>query len=66
MPEELPLTEAQQAELDRRLNAYRLNSKEGSPLKYVKENILKEVTRNFLMSVGDHYRISTETKGDET
>jgi hypothetical protein len=66
MPEELPLTEAQQAELDRRLNAYRLNSKEGSPLKYVKENILKKVPKNSLTSVGDHYCISPETKGDET
>ena len=52
MPEELPLTEAQQAELDRRLNAYRLNPEEGSPWEYVKENILKKVPRNSLTSVG--------------
>ena len=39
MPEELSLTEAQQAELDRRLNAYRLNPEEGSPWEYVREAI---------------------------
>lgn len=39
MPEELPLTEAQQVELDRRLNAYRLNPEEGSPWEYVREAI---------------------------
>ena len=48
IPEELPLTEAQQAELDRRLDAYRLNPEEGSPWEYVKENILKKVPRNSL------------------
>ena len=52
MPEELPLTEAQQVELDRRLDAYRRNPTEGSPWEYVKENILKKVPRNSLMSVG--------------
>lgn len=31
IPEELPITEAQQAELDRRLDAYHLNPEEGSP-----------------------------------
>lgn len=39
MPEEMPLTEAQQAELDRRLNAYRLNPEEGSPWECVREAI---------------------------
>lgn len=46
MPEELPLTEAQQAELDRRLNAYRLNPEEGSPWECIKEKIRREKTRN--------------------
>jgi putative addiction module component (TIGR02574 family) len=46
MPEEFPLTDAQQAELDRRLSAYRLNPEEGSPWEYVKENILKKFPRN--------------------
>ena len=41
MPEELPLTEAQQVELDRRLNAYHLNPEEGSPWEYVREAILR-------------------------
>ena len=39
MPEEMPLTKAQQAELDRRLNAYRRNPEEGLPWEYVKEAI---------------------------
>ena len=52
IPEELPLKEAQQTELDRRLDAYRLNPEEGSPWEYVKENILKEVPRKALTSVG--------------
>jgi putative addiction module component (TIGR02574 family) len=39
VPEELPLTAAQQAELDRRLNAYRLNPEEGSPWEYIREAI---------------------------
>jgi putative addiction module component (TIGR02574 family) len=39
MPEEMSLTEAQQVELDRRLNAYRLNPEEGSPWEYVREAI---------------------------
>ncbi|MBU2053376.1 MAG: addiction module protein [Proteobacteria bacterium] len=39
IPEELPLTEAQQVELDRRLNAYRLNPEEGAPWEYVREAI---------------------------
>ena len=39
MPEELSLTEAQQAELDRRLNAYRLNPEEGSSWEYLREAI---------------------------
>ena len=39
MPEEMPLTKAQQAELDRRIDAYRLNSEEGSPWEYVRESI---------------------------
>lgn len=41
-PDELPLTKAQ-AELDRRLNAYRLNPEEGSPWEYVRENIMKKL-----------------------
>jgi putative addiction module component (TIGR02574 family) len=39
IPEEMPLTEAQKVELDRRLNAYRLNPDEGSPWEYVREAI---------------------------
>lgn len=39
IPEELPLTAAQQEELDRRFNAYRQNPEEGSPWEYVKEAI---------------------------
>lgn len=39
MPEEMPLTEAQQAELDRRLNAYRINPEAGSPWECVREAI---------------------------
>jgi len=39
MPEELPLTEAQQAELDRRLDAYHRNPEGGLPWEYVKEAI---------------------------
>ena len=39
MPEEMPLTKAQQAELDRRINAHRLNPDEGSPWEYVRESI---------------------------
>jgi len=39
IPEEMALTEAQQAELDRRLNAYRLNPEAGSPWEYVRESI---------------------------
>lgn len=39
MPEELPLTKAQQAELDLRLNRYHRNPEEGSLWGYVKENI---------------------------
>ena len=52
IPEALSLTEAQQAELARRLNAYRLNPEEGSLWEYVKENILKKIPRNSLTSVG--------------
>lgn len=52
IPEALSLTEAQQAELDRRLDAYRRNPEEGFPWEYVKENILKKVPRNSLTSVG--------------
>lgn len=52
IPEALSLTEAQQAELDRRLDAYRRNPEEGSPWEYVKENIPKKVPRNSLTSVG--------------
>ena len=39
MPEELPLTEAQQAELDRRVEAYRLNPEEGSSWECIREAI---------------------------
>ena len=52
IPEVLSLTEAQQAELDRRLNAYRQSPEEGSPWEHVRENILKKVPRNSLKSVG--------------
>ncbi len=55
IPEELPLTEVQQTELDRRFDAYRLNPEEGSPWEYVKENILKKLPRNTLTSVGVEY-----------
>jgi putative addiction module component (TIGR02574 family) len=41
MPGEMQLTEAQQAELDRRLNAYHLHPEEGSPWEYVREAILR-------------------------
>ena len=39
IPEALSLTEAQQAELDLRLDAYRRNPEEGLPWEYVKEAI---------------------------
>lgn len=39
IPEALSLTEVQQAELDRRLDAYRRNPEEGLPWEYVKEAI---------------------------
>lgn len=39
IPEALSLTEAQQAELDRRLDAYRRNPEGGLPWEYVKEVI---------------------------
>ena len=39
IPEELPLSNAQQVELDRRLNAYHQNPTEGSPWEHVKEAI---------------------------
>lgn len=39
IPEALSLTEAQQAELDRRLDAYRRNPEGGLPWEYVKEAI---------------------------
>jgi putative addiction module component (TIGR02574 family) len=39
IPEALSLTEAQQAELDRRLDAYRRNPAGGLPWEYVKEAI---------------------------
>ena len=39
VPEELPLTAAQQAELDRRLDAYHSNPEEGAPWEYVREAI---------------------------
>jgi putative addiction module component (TIGR02574 family) len=39
IPEALSLTEAQQAELDRRLDAYHRNPEGGLPWEYVKEAI---------------------------
>lgn len=39
VPEELPLTDAQAAELDRRLEGYRLNPEEGSTWECVRETI---------------------------
>jgi putative addiction module component (TIGR02574 family) len=39
MPEEVPLTKAQQTELDRRLDAYRKNPEDGSPWECVREAI---------------------------
>jgi len=39
VPEELSLTDAQQAELDRRLKAYRLNPEEVSTWECVRETI---------------------------
>ncbi|MCX5855598.1 MAG: addiction module protein [Deltaproteobacteria bacterium] len=49
-PEGLSLTNEQQAELDRRLEAYHRNPEEGSPWR----------------CVYDHYHVSIETKGNET
>jgi len=40
VPDAVELTEAQRAELDRRLEAYRLNPKAGSPWTEVKARIL--------------------------
>lgn len=42
IPEAISLTDAQQMELDRRLDAYIRNPKEGAPWEYIKENILKK------------------------
>ena len=53
MPEELPLTEAQQAELDRRLEAYHRNHEEGSPWECIKEKIQREKTRNSSLLGGE-------------
>jgi len=39
VPQEVPLTEEQKAELDRRLDAYHLNPSEGSPWGLVRERI---------------------------
>jgi putative addiction module component (TIGR02574 family) len=39
VPEEITLTDAQKAELDRRLDAYHVNPGEGSPWKMVRERI---------------------------
>ncbi len=39
VPEAVPLTEAQKAELDRRLDAYHAKPDEGSPWETVKERI---------------------------
>ena len=40
VPESVPLTDKQKAELDRRLDAYRKNPKTGSPWTMVRERIL--------------------------
>ena len=40
VPESVPLTDQQKAELDRRLDAYRKNPKTGSPWTMVREHIL--------------------------
>lgn len=42
LPETLQLTEAQEAELDRRLEAYRKDPTAGSPWSEVKARILKQ------------------------
>jgi putative addiction module component (TIGR02574 family) len=42
VPEALQLSKAQEAELDRRLEAYRKDSKAGSPWTEVKARILKQ------------------------
>jgi putative addiction module component (TIGR02574 family) len=39
VPEEVPLSDAQKAELDQRLEAYRQNPHEGSPWEAVQERI---------------------------
>jgi putative addiction module component (TIGR02574 family) len=39
VPEEVPLTDEQKAELDRRLDAYHLNPDEGAPWGMVRERI---------------------------
>lgn len=39
LPEEVPLTDEQKKELDRRLDAYRRNPNEGSPWGMVRERI---------------------------
>ena len=39
LPEEVPLTDEQKAELDRRLDAYHQNPNEGSPWGVVRERI---------------------------
>ena len=39
IPEEVPLNDAQKAELDRRLEAYRRSPDEGSPWEVVRERI---------------------------
>ena len=45
IPEELPLTETQQAELERRLNAYLQSPEEGSPWEYMREAIRMKQNR---------------------
>jgi len=52
IPEALSLTEAQQVELDRRLDAYRRNPEGGLPWEYVKEAIRREETLNLSTSFG--------------
>ena len=39
VPDQVPLTDAQKAELDQRLDAYRQNPDEGSPWDVVRERI---------------------------
>ena len=43
VPEQVPLSDAQKAELDRRLDAYRENPDEGSPWAQARERILENL-----------------------